>query len=285
MSRCAGGRTRCREGSRGRAPGTRRRRWARLTSARASGFTGGRSHRALDPRGDDSVAASASSPTSRAASRTRSSRTRSPSCSTSNIAARSAPTRAPATAPAFWCRSRTSSSSSEGGRARLQAAQPANTRSAICSCRAIRMAADHPRHLRREGDRARAWPLLGWREVPTDNSTLGLGQADRAGAHAGVHRAAASQDRRGRVRAPALHPAQVDLERDLSPRERRLSGYYPVSLSCRTVVYKGMFLADQLGTYYPDLHDRASRPARSRWCTSASRPTPSRPGRWRIPTG
>ncbi len=38
-------------------------------------------------------------------------------------------------------------------------------------------------------------------------------------------------------------------------RERRLSGYYPVSLSCRTVIYKGMFLADQLGTYYPDLHD------------------------------
>ena len=39
------------------------------------------------------------------------------------------------------------------------------------------------------------------------------------------------------------------------PRERRLSGYYPVSLSCRTVIYKGMFLADQLGTYYPDLHE------------------------------
>ena len=28
-----------------------------------------------------------------------------------------------------------------------------------------------------------------------------------------------------------------------------------MSISCRTVIYKGMFLADQLGTYYPDLHD------------------------------
>src|SRR2546421_7990115 len=28
-----------------------------------------------------------------------------------------------------------------------------------------------------------------------------------------------------------------------------------VSLSCRTVIYKGMFLADQLGKYYPDLHE------------------------------
>jgi hypothetical protein len=38
-------------------------------------------------------------------------------------------------------------------------------------------------------------------------------------------------------------------------RERSTSHYYPVSISCRTVIYKGMFLADQLGTYYPDLHD------------------------------
>ena len=38
-------------------------------------------------------------------------------------------------------------------------------------------------------------------------------------------------------------------------RERRTSSYYQVSISCRTVVYKGMFLADQLGSYYPDLSD------------------------------
>ena len=38
-------------------------------------------------------------------------------------------------------------------------------------------------------------------------------------------------------------------------RARAVSNYYPVSISCRTVIYKGMFLADQLGAYYPDLHD------------------------------
>src|SRR3984957_9520197 len=38
-------------------------------------------------------------------------------------------------------------------------------------------------------------------------------------------------------------------------RDRGLAGYYPASLSCRTIVYKGMFLADQLGSYYPDLHE------------------------------
>src|SRR4030081_527177 len=38
-------------------------------------------------------------------------------------------------------------------------------------------------------------------------------------------------------------------------RDRGLAGYYPVSMSCRTVVYKGMFLADQLAKYYPDLSE------------------------------
>ena len=38
-------------------------------------------------------------------------------------------------------------------------------------------------------------------------------------------------------------------------RDRGLAGYYPCSMSCRTVIYKGMFLADQLGKYYPDLHE------------------------------
>ncbi len=37
-----------------------------------------------------------------------------------------------------------------------------------------------------------------------------------------------------------------------APREM---GFYPVSLSCRTVVYKGMLLANQLGGYYRDLED------------------------------
>ena len=32
-------------------------------------------------------------------------------------------------------------------------------------------------------------------------------------------------------------------------------GFYSVSLSARTIVYKGMFLAYQLGAYYKDLTD------------------------------
>ncbi len=33
------------------------------------------------------------------------------------------------------------------------------------------------------------------------------------------------------------------------------NGFYVVSMSARTLVYKGMFLADQLGSFYLDLHD------------------------------
>ncbi len=33
-------------------------------------------------------------------------------------------------------------------------------------------------------------------------------------------------------------------------------GFYAVSISCRTIVYKGMFLADQLGPYFKDLTDK-----------------------------
>ncbi len=98
--------------------------------------------------------------------------------------------------------------------------------------------------------------LIGWREVPTDNSSLGE-----------------------TVKPTEPHVMQVfigrgsntksedDFERHLyilrkaisnaiyQRRERSLAGYYPMSMSCRTVVYKGMFLADQLGKYYPDLHE------------------------------
>ena len=61
--------------------------------------------------------------------------------------------------------------------------------------------------------------------------------------------------------------------------------YYVPSMSCRTVIYKGLLLADQVGKYYKDLAGPARWSRRSRWCTSASRPTPSPSGRSRTRTG
>ncbi|MCB1517552.1 MAG: glutamate synthase subunit alpha, partial [Hyphomicrobiaceae bacterium] len=39
------------------------------------------------------------------------------------------------------------------------------------------------------------------------------------------------------------------------PEANKDDGFYIVSMSARTIVYKGMFLAYQLGAFYPDLHD------------------------------
>jgi glutamate synthase (NADPH/NADH) large chain len=105
--------------------------------------------------------------------------------------------------------------------------------------------------IRREG-----MTLLGWREVPTDNSTLGESVKPTEPLHLqvfiGRSRRIKTEDefeRRLYILRKAISHA-IYLR-----KERKLSGYYPVSVSCRTVIYKGMFLADQLVTYYPDLHD------------------------------
>ncbi|HEY5278841.1 MAG TPA: glutamate synthase subunit alpha, partial [Pseudolabrys sp.] len=98
--------------------------------------------------------------------------------------------------------------------------------------------------------------LLGWRDVPSDNSTLGESVKPTEPKHMQVFIGKGKKklsenefERRLYILRKAISNAVY------KKRERRVASYYPVSISCRTVVYKGMFLADQLGTYYPDLHD------------------------------
>ncbi|MFC6492237.1 glutamate synthase large subunit [Ancylobacter dichloromethanicus] len=98
--------------------------------------------------------------------------------------------------------------------------------------------------------------LLGWREVPTDNSSLGHTVLPTEPRHVQVFvgrgEAVASEDdfeRRLFILRKVISSAIY------SAKDPRTAGYYVVSLSCRTLVYKGMFNADQLGAYYSDLHD------------------------------
>jgi glutamate synthase (NADPH/NADH) large chain len=96
--------------------------------------------------------------------------------------------------------------------------------------------------------------LLGWRDVPTNNSCL----SETVIATEPVHRQVFIG------RGPDIAD-DTELERRLYILRKVISntingetggrdiGFYAVSLSCRTVVYKGMFLAEQLGAYYPDL--------------------------------
>ena len=99
--------------------------------------------------------------------------------------------------------------------------------------------------------------LLGWREVPSDNSTLGESVKPTEPVHLQVFIGRGNKIKTEEEFERRLYILRKSMSNAIYTRkERRLSGYYPVSISCRTIVYKGMFLADQLGTYYPDLRDR-----------------------------
>ena len=97
--------------------------------------------------------------------------------------------------------------------------------------------------------------LLGWRDVPTDNSTLGVTVKPTEPKHMQVFIGRATKTKSEDDFERRLYILRKTISGILyHRRQRAASGYYPVSLSCRTVIYKGMFLADQLGTYYPDLN-------------------------------
>ncbi len=99
--------------------------------------------------------------------------------------------------------------------------------------------------------------LIGWRDVPVDNSSLG----PRVKAVEPVHRqvfVGRGPQRRGRrhVRAARVRHPQGRLEHaPMRWAASAIAEYYPVSMSCRTIVYKGMVLVQQLGPYYKDLLD------------------------------
>ena len=97
-------------------------------------------------------------------------------------------------------------------------------------------------------------PLLGWREVPVRPEVLGASA-----------RAAMPVIRQVLVGRPAgadddtwerqLYLARRELEHRAAARG--LDALYVCSLSCRTVVYKGLLTGGQLGDFYPDLRDPA----------------------------
>ena len=98
--------------------------------------------------------------------------------------------------------------------------------------------------------------VLGWRDVPTDNSTLGETVKPTEPVNKQVFLARGTKIKSEDEFERRLYILRKTISGILyNKRERRTSHYYPVSISCRTVIYKGMFLADQLGTYYPDLLD------------------------------
>ncbi|MGI9407014.1 MAG: glutamate synthase central domain-containing protein, partial [Hyphomicrobiaceae bacterium] len=98
--------------------------------------------------------------------------------------------------------------------------------------------------------------LLGWRDVPVDNTCL----SEDVIATEPVHRQVFIGRSDGITDSETFERRLYMLRKVISnivfeETEGRDNGFYIVSLSCRTIVYKGMFLAYQLGAYYRDLHD------------------------------
>src|SRR5690606_19008171 len=92
----------------------------------------------------------------------------------------------------------------------------------------------------------------GWRQVPVDASIIG----EKANATRPEIEQVLVENRLGKD--------DNAFERDLFLIRRRIekqvlaahiSEFYICSLSCRSVIYKGMFLAEQLDNFYPDLKD------------------------------
>ena len=109
-----------------------------------------------------------------------------------------------------------------------------------------------------ESCRREGMPLLGWRDVPVDPSVLGESVVPHAPAcvqvFVGGGEAFADQDTFERklfilrkVISGVVHAMD----------DARVEGFYPVSFSCRTIVYKGLLLATRLGQFYPDLTNPA----------------------------
>ena len=102
--------------------------------------------------------------------------------------------------------------------------------------------------------RKEGWNLLGWRDVPVNPDCLGE-----------LARRVMPFIRQFFVQKEGLHTDQLErglyvlrkcLEKGADDAGFSLDDYYISSLSSRTIVYKGMFVAPQFLTFYPELHDK-----------------------------
>ena len=96
------------------------------------------------------------------------------------------------------------------------------------------------------------YPIYGWRQVPIDLEALG-------------EKANATRPEIEQIMIEGPADADVEkFERDLYIIRKLIENralaenvrdFYICSLSCRSLIYKGMFLAEQLSAFYPDLLD------------------------------
>ena len=98
------------------------------------------------------------------------------------------------------------------------------------------------------------YTIYGWRQVPVDVSVIG----DKAM----MTRPEIEQIMIQGPAPDAMDAAEFEKNLYLIRRrierkviEAQISGFYICSLSCRSIIYKGLFLAEELSAFYPDLLD------------------------------
>jgi len=101
---------------------------------------------------------------------------------------------------------------------------------------------------------AEGCPVLGWRDLPTDNSRLGK---SAKASEPFMRQAYLARD--PKLADDAAFERKLYVIRKVAHnaiREPKIDTYwYAPSLSCRTLVYKGMLTPEQVGQYFKDLRD------------------------------
>src|SRR6185503_18131499 len=100
--------------------------------------------------------------------------------------------------------------------------------------------------------------VLGWRDVPHDNASLS--NAPEIAATEPCHRQVVIGRGKGVADEEAFERKLYIIRKICSGKiysayEGKPNDFYVVSMSCRTLIYKGMFLAAQLRAYYQDLSE------------------------------
>ena len=102
------------------------------------------------------------------------------------------------------------------------------------------------------------YTIYGWRQVPVDISVIGdkamqsrpeIEQIMIAGPLPGPDGGGAAKD----AFEKDLYLIRRRIEREVIAAQ--IQGFYVCSLSCRSIIYKGLFLAEELSVFYPDLAD------------------------------
>ena len=123
--------------------------------------------------------------------------------------------------------------------------------------------------------------LLGWRELPVDARRLGPTALSVMPRFEQLFVAGSRRADRARTRAAGLLPAQGRRAPRPGGRPRAV---LPVAVRAHPRLQGHAHHRPARDASFPTSPTSGS-PARSRWCTAGSRPTPSRPGRWRTRTG